>query len=56
MIEFVEDHVGQVSVKHANLHVGRLVALAVQVPLGTMQDMVGHQGGHHVAECFLHHG
>ena len=54
--EFIEDHVGQVIVKHVNLHVSWLAALAVQVPLGVMQDMVGHQGSDHMTEGFLHHG
>jgi hypothetical protein len=39
-----------------NLHVGWLAAPAVQVPLGMMQDMVGHQGGDHMMKGFLHHG
>jgi hypothetical protein len=33
-MEFVEDHVGQVIVKHADLHVSWLATLAMQVPLG----------------------
>jgi ABC-type antimicrobial peptide transport system permease subunit len=55
-IEFIEDHVGQVIVKHVNLHVSYLAALAVQIPLGVVQDMVGHQSSNHMMEGFLHHG
>jgi hypothetical protein len=49
-MEFIEDHVGQVIVKHANLHVGWLATLAMQVPLGMAKDVLRHEHGDHVLE------
>ena len=43
-------------VKHANLHVSRLEAVVVQVPLGTMQDMFRNQHGDHVLDGFIDDG
>ena len=36
--------------KHVDLHVGWLSTLAMQVPLGTMEDVVWHEHGDHVIE------
>jgi hypothetical protein len=39
-MEFVEDHVGQVVVKHADLHVGWLATFATQIPIWSGMSMV----------------
>jgi hypothetical protein len=52
-MEFVEDHVGQVVVKHANLHVSWLATLAMQVPLGTTKDVLRHEHSDHVLERLM---
>jgi hypothetical protein len=55
-MEFVEDQVGQVIVKHADLHVSWLATLAMQVPLGMVENVVRHECGDHVVEGVANDG
>jgi hypothetical protein len=48
--EFIENHVGQMVVECADLHVSWLVAPAMQVPLGMVEDVVRHEFSDHVIE------
>jgi hypothetical protein len=48
--EFIKDHVQQMVVERADLHVGWLAASATQVPLSTAEDVLRHEFSDHVIE------
>ena len=55
-MEFIEDHVRQVIVKHANVHVSWLATPVMQVPLGMAKDVLRHECGDHVLERLMDDG